>query len=200
MPRSPLTPRQQEVRRLLVRHKGLISGAEIARKLNVGRTTVWRDINAIQEHRPLPENQYVEEKEITASLEWFDQMERQLMDELEANDRSIEAHQGEMSQVPFLHVRCNLLNQLRSLRTDRREFLLKIGYLREAPKRLSLETPLSEMSREELDREIHVLDERIRDLEGSDSGPGPGTEGNSAGGEAEALPLPPEADDHLQGA
>ena len=193
MPKSPLTPRQRAIRREIIKRHGLVRPSELAQIIGVSRITIWRDMKAIDKFQPIPADDFAEEVEVKRSLQWFDEMESNLMDELEANEAEVDAHAGSHSQVGFLNVRCNLLGQLRSLRTERREFLLRIGYLREAPKRLTVDTPISELSREQIDAEIATLDQRIAELEGHDH------EDGSAEGEEATLPLPAQKDDHLQG-
>lgn len=144
MARSPLNPRQREVRRLLVKHRGMISSTEIADRLQCNRTTVWRDRKAIAKHRPIKEEEAsrLERDEIEDALQWFSQMEDQLLCDLEETEKEIEERQGENSQIPFQNVRCNLLGQLRGLMNERRQFLLAIGMLTEAPKTLRWEDAL----------------------------------------------------------
>ena len=190
-----LTPRQREVRKALVKSKGLIQVRDLADRFKVGRVSIWRDMQAIRKIRPVHVDDFTEEAEISESLAWFDTMEAIVLDELTVNEVQCQEHAGHVVAIGFLNVRCNLLGQLRSVRSDRQDFLLKIGYIKEAPKRFHLETPISEMSKAELDDEITELDKRIIELEG---GLGNDT-ARAVEGEAEALPLPPEEDDRVQG-
>lgn len=142
MPRSPLNQRQRKIRKLLVQHKGMISCAEIGRQLNVGRTTVWRDMKVIRKHRPMKHEEYdveAEKQEIDRALAWYESMESNLLDELEENDREIEGRAGLDSQIAYINARLNLLGQLRSLHENKNDFMLKIGYLTEASKTVRFE-------------------------------------------------------------
>lgn len=151
MPRSPLNQRQREVRKLLVKHKGMISCAEIGRKLGAGRTTIWRDLQTIRKHRPMQHEEYDPEQEkqaIDQAIAWYDSMESSLLDELEENDREIEGRAGQDSQIGYVNARLGLLGQLRTLNEHRNDFLLKIGYLTEAPKRVRWEDAIERIREE----------------------------------------------------
>ncbi len=199
MPKSKLSPRQRLVRRELIRSKGMTSNREMADMFGVNRVTIWKDRQAIKKHRPIPEDEYVEEVEIQQALDHFRDMTIQLMDELEENEMQIEAYGDSPSVVGFLNIRVNLINQLRQVQSDRRSFLLEIGYITATTKRFSVETPISDVKEDaKIQSEIDELDEKIALIEGQINEPSQSAKVSRAKkAETETLPIPAKEDDRL---
>ena len=62
--RKTLNPRQQEVRKALIRGRGMANSAALAEALGVTRQCIWRDRRIIATIRPLPPDEWDEVAEV----------------------------------------------------------------------------------------------------------------------------------------
>jgi len=200
MSRAILTPRQWAIRKSLIKAHGMISNQELADIHNVCRTTVWKDRMIIAEVKPITDRPYDEDAEIKSALAHFEDISTQLMDELQQNDIQVETFGHTLAVVSFLNVRVNLLGQVRQNQTDRRNFLLEIGYLKATAKEFSLTTPLHKMTDQEIMKEIDETNAKLALIKGPlDGDQGENNSSGSPVDETQTLSLPAEDDDRIQG-
>jgi len=144
----------------------------MADQLGVNRTTIWRAIQAIRKVRPLEESDYAEDEEIRESLSWYDDTLESIMEEIETNEHQVGSAPPNQ-KVGYLNVRLGLLNQLRTVREDRRRFMLDIGLLTQVPAEFLVRgRGLASMSDEQLLTHIQDLNQKLAELGGTDESGG----------------------------
>jgi hypothetical protein len=161
--RSGLPARYSEIRKEIVRTHGCAMTADLMAKFNVSRSVVARARVAIRKLHPVKPAPWDEAAEITRSLQAFEDHEDMISDELERVDEEIKAQTGTGTAAALFNCRCNLLGQLRDIQDKRSRYLMSVGYVTEAAKRLQLLTPVAELSGDALKIEA----ERLEDLVGS---------------------------------
>ena len=150
----------------MVKHGGRIGRQEMADKLGCHRSTIWVALQAIQKHRPLPTEDFDEQREIKQTLQWYAHTEEALMEELLANDDQVESDPGATSSIGFLNVRLGLFNQIRQNRQDKIKFMTEIGLLKSAAKELWVsEKPIDKMSDDQLMTASDQVETLIKELE-----------------------------------
>jgi hypothetical protein len=148
-----------EIRKELVRTHGCTTTADLAKKFKVSTWTVTRARMAINRLHPIKPGPFDELAEITRALQAFDDEETELADEMDRVDKEIEAQAGTGAVAALFNCRCNLIGQKRDVRVRRLRFLMDIGYLKEAAKRLDVGLrPIAEMSVDELKVETDRLE------------------------------------------
>lgn len=193
-----LTPRDLEIRALLVVSKGTMPRQEIADRVGCNRSEVFAAINRIQRRHPLPDDQFLEAQEILGSLRFWTELESTLIDELSVVEAQITAMgMANPAGIGFWNVRLGLLNQLQTCRVNRERFTQNIGLVQRAPEEFVVRTRgLPDIEGQDVYHEIGALDVRIEELE---RGLPPDEGTRAAGAETEALPLPLEGGPRVQG-
>lgn len=151
-----------EIRRELVRTHGCVTTAELCKKFELQRWTVDRARMAINRLHPIKPGPFDELAEIMRALQAFDDEETELVDEMDRVDKEIEAQAGTGAVAALFNCRCNLIGQKRDVRVRRLRFLMDVGYLKEAAKRLDVGVrPIAEMSSDELKAETNRLENML---------------------------------------
>jgi predicted ATP-dependent endonuclease of OLD family len=153
-----LNPRQREIRKMLIREKGLVSPAELADQFRVSRQQIWRDIKRIEAHAPPPPDGWNELEAVQQSIREFRQQLQRVDDELEICEREAAARSGRKSSTGIYAVRARLLDERRRTLEGLNQFLLQIGYISEVPRHLILEKRLADLEGPELDAHIENLE------------------------------------------
>lgn len=193
----PLTARQMQIRDLIIEHRNTLTEQQIADIVGCWRSAVYADKAAIRRHAPMNEEQFLPDHEIFETIAFHDELEDRLQGELVVNEAEIAAVTVQGVKIGLYNVRLGLLNQLASCREKRTRFMMDIGLLREAPKRMMIEErTVAEISGEDVYHEIEATDLRIEALR---RGIPQSTRTGAAGAAAEELPAPPEGEDQLQG-
>ena len=135
--------------------------AALIEKFQVSRFVVARARCAIRKLHPVKPAPWDEAAEITRALAAFEDHEDMINDELERVDEEIKAQTGTGTAAALFNCRCNLLGQLRDIHEKRSRYLMDVGYVTEAAKRLQLLTPVAELSGDALKVEAERLEELV---------------------------------------
>ncbi len=139
-----LNSRQKRLKALLIQSRGMLNVAEAAKTLGVNRLTIWHDRRVIQALAgPDQLEGWDEDAAIRKTIDFYEAGLDVLMAEL---DRLLKYEEGRRKVADNLSLDYNMTNlrlgvysQLATWRKDLSNFLIAIGLIREAPKRLILE-------------------------------------------------------------
>lgn len=149
---SKLNQRQEKLKRIVVATRGLVSVSGAAEELGVHRSTVWEDLRQIQTlGEPRDLDGWDEDEGIRAAIDFYETAISLLIGELKSIQEYEAAKTAEYTnrrtrgatRIFPIHNTTNLklgvMNTIAIYRRDLDNFLITIGLIREAPKRILLE-------------------------------------------------------------
>lgn len=146
---SRLNTRQEKLRKILVATGGLLNVTKAAEELGVHRSTVWEDLRAVKTlGDPRDLDGWNEDEAIRSTIDFYEHAVDVLIGELRAIQEYEAKKQDEYSRrrakgqtrifAPYhtMNLKLGIMNTIAIYRRDLSNFLISIGLIREAPKRL----------------------------------------------------------------
>jgi hypothetical protein len=141
---SGLNRRQERLKKILIASRGIIDVQETAKELGVNRLTIWQDRRVITAlSGPDQLEGWDEDAAIRRAIDFYESGMDVLISELQRVQGYECANQKTADRLAvdanLANLRMSIYNTLAIYRRDLSNFLIAIGLIREAPKRLILE-------------------------------------------------------------
>lgn len=143
-PPENLNTRQRKLKKLLIQSRGMLNVNEAAKSLGVTRLTIWQDRRVITAlSGPDQLGEWNEDAAIRRAIDFYESGMDVIMAELGHLHEAAEKRQRPTERQEFYfdtaRLRISLYELLATYQRDLNQFLIAIGLIREAPKRLILD-------------------------------------------------------------
>lgn len=157
--KTTLNKRQREIRVLMVQNYGILDRYALAEQYGVTYDTIWKDLKWISRIRPVV---YQEDHELEAMIRQargrFDDTRERIFDALASVELRINECIGGKFATGLISQKVALLRELRQLDVQEVDFLVRIGLIPEAVKKIDVGGTLAGLVGDKLTAEIARLE------------------------------------------